>query len=221
MSLNENELSQLRESLQDAVVKCSERCLYSSAKWQARRPTGSRAPQRDPEPSIDAAIADADAQYVPTVFTANADPEEALLEAKEINKYLLAKTLFDSREFDRCAAVFLPDSVFSGVLSSNPEGDVQGEGQDKRGGRDDEGRGQQHRTAPAQPEEPVLGPVRKVHVREKRKDEDSEMVMGPQDLGNIVNKQLNAVSRFLSNWFDERTTDDGEVLGSQGWLEYL
>lgn len=61
----------------------------------------------------------------------------------------------------------------------------------------------------------------KVMSGEKRKDEDSEMVMGPQDLGNVVNKQLNAVSRFLSNWFDERTTDDGEVLGSQGWLEYL
>lgn len=31
--LNENDLSQLRAALQDAVVKCSERCLYQSAKW--------------------------------------------------------------------------------------------------------------------------------------------------------------------------------------------
>ncbi|GKT58827.1 20S cyclosome subunit [Colletotrichum tofieldiae] len=226
MSLNENELLQLRESLQDAVVKCSERCLYSSAKWQARRPTVKAAELLNaiPEPSIDAAIADADAQYVPTVFTANADPEEALLEAKEINKYLLAKTLFDSREFDRCAAVFLPDSVLSGVLSSNPEG-VSGTSKGKGKTR---GEAETTRAAGSSTELPRLSQkslflalYAKFMSGEKRKDEDSEMVMGPQDLGNIVNKQLNAVSRFLSNWFDERTTDDGEVLGSQGWLEYL
>jgi anaphase-promoting complex subunit 8 len=33
MALNENDLLQLRATLQDAVVKCSERCLYQSAKW--------------------------------------------------------------------------------------------------------------------------------------------------------------------------------------------
>jgi hypothetical protein len=35
MSLSATELSQLRAALQDAVVKCSERCLYSSSKWFA------------------------------------------------------------------------------------------------------------------------------------------------------------------------------------------
>ena len=33
MALNERETSQLRAALQEAVVKCSERCLYQSAKW--------------------------------------------------------------------------------------------------------------------------------------------------------------------------------------------
>lgn len=56
---------------------------------------------------------------------------------------------------------------------------------------------------------------------EKRKNEESEMVMGPQDLGTITNKQLLIVGRYLSTWFEQRTTDDGEVTGSQGWLEYL
>jgi anaphase-promoting complex subunit 8 len=56
---------------------------------------------------------------------------------------------------------------------------------------------------------------------EKRKDEDSEMVMGPQDLGTIANKQLLVVSRFLNNWFEERSAEDDETMGSQGWLEYL
>ncbi|TIC99981.1 Anaphase-promoting complex subunit 8 [Colletotrichum higginsianum] len=220
MSLNENELSQLRESLQDAVVKCSERCLYSSAKWAAELLNAI------PEPSADAADAtDADSRYVPTVLTPNADPEEALLEAREINKYLLAKAFFDTREFDRCAAVFLPDSVMSSVLSSNPEG-VSGSSKGK--GKAKGGEAETTRAAGSSTELPRLSQkslflalYAKFMAGEKRKDEDSEMVMGPQDLGNVINKQLNTVSRFLSNWFDERTTDDGEVLGSQGWLEYL
>lgn len=33
MSLNDRETSQLRSALQEAVVKCSERCLYQSSKW--------------------------------------------------------------------------------------------------------------------------------------------------------------------------------------------
>jgi anaphase-promoting complex subunit 8 len=33
MALNERETGQLRAALQEAVVKCSERCLYQSAKW--------------------------------------------------------------------------------------------------------------------------------------------------------------------------------------------
>ncbi|KAL0779533.1 hypothetical protein CaCOL14_004017 [Colletotrichum acutatum] len=180
-----------------------------------------------PEPSNDADPADTGAQYIPTVFTVNADPEEALLEAKEINKYLLAKTLFDSREFDRCAAVFLPDSVLSGVLSSNadgPSGASKGKSKSKTRGDVETTRaaGGSSTELPRLSQKSLfLALYAKFMSGEKRKDEDSEMVMGPQDLGNIVNKQLNAVSRFLSNWFDERTTDDGDILGSQGWLEYL
>jgi anaphase-promoting complex subunit 8 len=56
---------------------------------------------------------------------------------------------------------------------------------------------------------------------EKKKDEDSEMVMGPHDGGNTVNKQLVTIARFLEGWFAERTTENGDVIGSQGWLEYL
>ena len=31
--LSDHEVYQLRSALQDAVIKCSERCLYQSAKW--------------------------------------------------------------------------------------------------------------------------------------------------------------------------------------------
>ena len=56
---------------------------------------------------------------------------------------------------------------------------------------------------------------------EKKKDEDSEMVMGPHDGGNTVNKQLVIIARFLEAWFSERMEENGEAVGSQGWLEYL
>lgn len=56
---------------------------------------------------------------------------------------------------------------------------------------------------------------------EKKKDEDSEMVMGPHDGGNTVNKQLVVISQYLEAWFLERTNDNGDAVGSQGWLEYL
>ena len=56
---------------------------------------------------------------VPVIVTQNVDPNEARLEAAEINRYLLAKSFFDCREYDRCAAVFLPDSLMSGVLATH------------------------------------------------------------------------------------------------------
>lgn len=56
---------------------------------------------------------------------------------------------------------------------------------------------------------------------EKRKDEDSEMVMGPHDGGKTVNKELAMINRFLENWFRSVTNEAGDVIGSQGWLEYL
>ena len=43
-----------------------------------------------------------------TTHTTNPDRKEARLEAKELNRFLMAKSFFDCREFDRCAAVFLP-----------------------------------------------------------------------------------------------------------------
>lgn len=158
------------------------------------------------------------------MLTANPDPDEALLEAKEVNKYLLAKSFFDCREFDRCAAVFLPDSMLPGIIDPKREsvgGTPSGKGKSRA----------LHDDAPATVEGGALPNLSqkslflalyaKVMSGEKRKNEDSEMVMGPQDLGTVVNKQLLPVGRFLSRWFEQRTAEDGDILGSQGWLEYL
>ncbi|KAI8933353.1 hypothetical protein NX059_009972 [Plenodomus lindquistii] len=64
----------------------------------------------------DASDTDVDSPMSPTPApatpnTAAKDPVEARLEAREAHRFLLAKTYFDCREFDRCAAVFLPGSA--------------------------------------------------------------------------------------------------------------
>ncbi|KAI5461363.1 anaphase promoting complex subunit 8 [Mariannaea sp. PMI_226] len=222
MVLSSQETSQLRAALQDAVVKCSERCLYQSAKWAAELLNAIPESEDDEEP-LDAA----NERYISPIYLPNVDPEEAALEAKELSKYLLAKSFFDCREYDRCAAVFLPDSLLSSILTSR--GDNVSATTSKVKGK---GKGKEKASETAQSSAGV--PLPKISQKslflalyakfmsgEKRKNEDSEMVMGPQDLGTVVNKQLLVVGRFLAAWFEERTTEDDEVLGSQGWLEYL
>lgn len=55
---------------------------------------------------------------------------------------------------------------------------------------------------------------------EKRKDEDSEMILGPMDNGSVTNKDLVGIGRTLEAWFDERRIQ-GKEDRNQGWLEYL
>ena len=162
----------------------------------------------------------------PIVVTGNLDPEEAQLEAKEINRYLLAKSFFDCREFDRCAAVFLPDTVLSGIISASTKGSQnagtpKGKGKGKAPASDRNSMVQPMDIPRLSQKSLFLALYAKFMSGEKKKDEDSEMVMGPHDGGNTVNKQLVVISRFLENWFRERTMESGEVIGSQGWLEYL
>ncbi|KAM3528418.1 hypothetical protein NHJ13051_002399 [Beauveria bassiana] len=218
MALTAHELAQLRVALQDAVVRCSERCLYQSAKWAAELLTSL------PEPTAEE-LADQNAEqqhhHLSPVFLPNQDPEEAQLEAGELSKYLLAKSLFDCREYDRCAAVFLPDALFSTVLSSRA---------DAAGGSPSKGKTKAKMAGPGSAaafslpqisqKSLFLALYAKFLSGEKRKAEDCEMVTGPQDLGTVVNKQLLAVGSYLSSWFEAKTVDN-EVAGSQGWLEYL
>lgn len=160
-------------------------------------------------------------KHTSPIFAPNRDAGEAALEAKELSRYLLAKSLFDCKEYDRCAAVFLPDSLLSTVLDSRLE---------KPALATPKGKGKSRATEEPRPSAVPLPQLSqkslflalyaKFMSGEKRKNEESEMVMGPQDLGTVVNKQLLIVGRFLAAWFEERTTGDDED-GSQGWLEYL
>ncbi|KAH7033411.1 anaphase-promoting complex subunit CDC23 [Microdochium trichocladiopsis] len=218
MALNQREQGQLRSALQEAVVKCSERCLYQSSKWAAELLNAIPEPEMsldDPDTS------NASDSYTSAAFGPNSDPDEALLEAQEINKYLLAKSLFDCREYDRCAAVFLPDSTLAGIVASrepNATPTGKGKGKEATGSAKSGSFAQLPRLSQRSL---FLALYAKMLSGEKRKDEDAEMVMGPQDIGTCVNKQLLTVSRYLGAWFDEHKTDDGEDSDSQGWLEYL
>lgn len=181
----------------------------------------------DPE---DSQMTDAGDGSPPIVVTGNRDPEEAHLEAKEINQYLLAKSFFDCREFDRCAAVFLPETVVSALFSASPASTQTSPRSTTKG----KGKAPASTTSQkpikngAGPKLPKLSQkslflalYAKYMSGEKKKDEESEMVMGPQDGGNTINKQLVVISRLLETWFKERTNDAGDVIGSQGWLDYL
>jgi anaphase-promoting complex subunit 8 len=53
---------------------------------------------------------------------------------------------------------------------------------------------------------------------EKRKDEESEMILGPADGGVTVNKELPALTQLLGGWLEERGAKN---LSGGGWLEYL
>ncbi|KAI1405914.1 TPR-like protein [Hypoxylon fuscum] len=221
MSLNDGEKSQLRSALQDAIIKCSERCLYQSSKWAAELLNS--IPETE-ESSDDSQLSDASSGYASTVMAANIDPAEAALETKELNKYLLAKSFFECREYDRASAVFLPDSTLAGIVAAKDPNNTTPKGKGKGKAAAPGSRTSMTELLPQISQKSLfLALYAKYLAGEKRKDEDAEMVMGPQDLGTCVNKQLLTVSRVLEAWFNQRKSeDDGEEFeGSQGWLEYL
>jgi anaphase-promoting complex subunit 8 len=161
----------------------------------------------------------------PVVVTGNLDPNEAQLEAREINKYLLAKSFFDCREYDRCAAVFLPETVLSGIFSSSTKSSQNTstpKGKGKGKATSDRNNDAPTREMPDLSQKSLfLALYAKFMSGEKKKDEESEMVMGPHDGGHTTNKQLVVIRRLLEEWFRKRTNGADEIQGSQGWLEYL
>lgn len=157
------------------------------------------------------------------VVTGNLDPEEAALEAAEVNKYLLAKSFFDCREFDRCRAVFLPDRVLSGILSTTAANtqSAASKGKEKARASTSSRESLGVKLPKLSQKSLFLALYAKLMSGEKRKDEESEMVMGPHDSGKTINKDLATIGAFLRAWFDERRTESGDYASSQGWLEYL
>ncbi|KAL8998620.1 MAG: hypothetical protein Q9169_002371 [Polycauliona sp. 2 TL-2023] len=224
----------LRSQLLRASVQCSERCLYQSAKWIAELASSLKDPSdfNPPnDPDSDISMPDGFPPDSIPIFSTSEDDEESRLEAQEMGNYLLAKSFFDCREYDRCAAVFLPlnHSPINVPSASSPEPETQSPPEASNG----KGKGK----ATAQSPEPIPRPrtttlprmsqkslfialYAKYMAGEKRKDEDSEMIMGPMDTGATVNKELIEITRRLEDWFQERAVH-GKEAQNHGWLEYL
>ena len=166
---------------------------------------------------------DAPASSYRIFSTSYEDPEEAALEAKEASRYLLAKTFFDTKEYDRCATVFLPPAITAGGLHAF-----------------ERGKSRTPLSTPRPTQRPKHGnkfavnPFPKLSQKslflalyaryiagEKRRDEETEMVLGPADGGHTVNRELPALARGLEAYFIGTQATDPESKRSQGWLEYL
>jgi anaphase-promoting complex subunit 8 len=153
------------------------------------------------------------------------DKIEALVESAEYHKFLLAKSFFDCREYDRCAAAFLPST--RPRIPSLPTGKQTTPSKQKSAGK---GKEKLHSSSPiaAEVEDRSLANVSqkslflaiyaKYLAGEKRKDEESEMILGPADGGVTVNKELTHLIAILGDWFQAR---EAKKLNGGGWLEYL
>ncbi|KAL6704493.1 Anaphase-promoting complex subunit 8 [Coniothyrium glycines] len=223
-SLTPAEEAQLKAQLQDAVTGCTERCLYQAAKWAAELLT-SLPPAADDASDTDVDSPMSDAQPPHTPRRLPHDALEARLEAREAHTYLLAKTYFDCREFDRCAAVFLPGPLPKSTLHAavTPTSTARA----RQAAKGKANLGTPTKTNPNFSAATITGLSQKALflalyakyiAGEKRMNEDSEMILGPQDGGVTMNKELPVVSAVLDEWF-KHLPDSGRQ--PQGWLEYL
>lgn len=168
---------------------------------------------------------DVNEQHI-TVKPTNHDRKEARLEAKEAPRYLMAKSFFDCREYDRCAAVFLP----SQVPHSRPSRDalsptkVQSTPNSRL-------RAPLPSSKPMKPQQPplpknlsqkalFLALYSRYLSGEKRKNEDSETVLGPTDGPVTANKEVSGILAILEEHFNARGGLQN-LNNSQGWLDYL
>lgn len=122
-------------------------------------------------------------------------------------KYLLAKTLFDCREFRRCAGVFLTTSNSS--LDITLRADRSSAHLDRQPQSIDVGISQKAL---------FLASHALLMAGRKQKTEDISQILGPLDTGAIVNKGLAPIRRLLETWLGLLQP---QRKSSQGWLEYL
>ena len=211
---------QLRNALRDATIKCLERCLYQAAKWASELSVSLAAHLDDSgsDTEIDSPMDGTEETAVPSaVLSTTINPYEARLEGIEIHKYLLAKSYFDCREFERSSAVFLP----TGAPRAPMTGSVSQKSRSSLG-----------RTK-GKTVKDFLPPIAKIPrlsqkslflalyakymAGEKKREEATEMVLGPQDKASVENPELVGVSMYLEKYFTQRDPKRS----SDGWLEYL
>ncbi|KAF1847748.1 cell division cycle protein-like protein 23 [Cucurbitaria berberidis CBS 394.84] len=212
--------AQLKAQLQDAVVASTERCLFHSAKWAAELLNAlPSADDNGSDTDVDSPMSDAPQPHTPNFVPK--DPTEARLEAREAHKFLLAKTYFDCREFDRCAAVFLPSALPKGPAhaASTPTSKAKQATKGKaKIGTPTKPKFSSDSISGLSQKSLFIALYAKYVAGEKRMNEDSEMILGPQDGGVTMNKELPGVSAVLEEWFRDLPSSGRQP---QGWLEYL
>ncbi|KAI1817821.1 cell division cycle protein-like protein 23 [Poronia punctata] len=197
MSLSQSQLLELRIALQLAVVGCSQRCLYHSARWAAELLNAL------PDDGDDVFGNESEHSVSP-----QRDRLELLLEKRETPKYLMAKAFFDCHEFQRCAETLLPadplgvSAVFQKKKKKNPATSLSQGKISQRG--------------------LFLASYALLIMGEKQKTEDASQVLGFSDTGSVSNKQLPRIRSVLEDWLArENPKDRTEHGSSEGWLEYI
>ena len=225
---SDRQTAELARLLQHAVIKCSERCLYQSAKWAAELlnslPQSAPASPTDTEVDSPMSQSGIDKPIVLSgVVSQQDDLNEARLEAAESHKYLMAQTFFNCREYDRCAAVFLPDTLPRGQIHEGQSPKVSKQPKPQRTTAQDATAASSlsnkstHSYAHLSEKALFLALYAKYIAGAKRKDEESEMILGPLDGSATTNKELATIMGILEA---RLLTNDGPS-NSQGWLEYL
>jgi len=149
-----------------------------------------------------------------TVLSPQTDSREARLEAAELSKYLMAKTYFDCREYDRCAAVFLPMILPKGEIASTKPKPEDKRTQSSHATAEIILDGAPHLSQKAL----FLALYARYMAGEKRKDEESETILGPSDGVLTINRELSSIQQQLKVRFQIQNKRGDNP---QGWLEYL
>ncbi|QIX02343.1 hypothetical protein AMS68_007860 [Peltaster fructicola] len=168
----------------------------------------------------DGSDTDVDEEPEDVVVPPRRDARELRLEKREVCKYLLAKSFFSCREFDRCAAVFLPQrATYTNPAASSAlaPSTVQATSGSQSS--------QKPVSTPSAPKalsqkSLFLALYAKYLSGEKRKNEDSEAILGPNDGPVTGNKELIGISSILEDYFNARGGLQN-MENSEGWLDYL
>ncbi|KAK0264752.1 Anaphase-promoting complex subunit 8 [Friedmanniomyces endolithicus] len=234
MALSSEQQLELQTQLQRVVLACNERCLYFAAKWSAELLNSFATSEDGPNDDSEDTDNDDDVGVPQHGQYLNHDPKEARLEARELPRFFLAKSLFDCREFDRCAAVFLPIQVphstsspqitsLTRVALLSPQQKLHAQVGSK--GKSVFGRQPAKSKASGLPKNQsqkalFLALYARYMSGEKRKNEDSETILGPADGPVTANKEISGILALLEEYFNARGGLQ-DITNSQGWLDYL
>ncbi|PSK36738.1 hypothetical protein B9Z65_1921 [Elsinoe australis] len=220
--LSMNDLRGIERNLQNAVVSCNERCLYNSAKWAAEL-LDSLPEELQQEAEDDTDIEDAESQpNTVHSLSSTTDAQEAKLQRRERNKFLMAKSFFDCKEYDRCAVTLLPTLLPQQPINREPQIPVTpGKGKAKSAASPWPPRAWKPDVPEMSQRSLFLALYARYLAGEKRKEEESEMILGPSDGPVTANKELVAIAGLLEDYFKQRENSKTIKRQSDGFLEYL